>query len=255
MLLIVAPPEDDVAREFEEFARDRGIAVARLLSGTSLSVEVDRSGKARAQLRVGGTAVTSIFNRGIVLHKEAAFAELEQMAAWWSGMALFQGPVINRPSRDGLLPDLDVLSLAAAVPGLDLAPMQIGSAHSLKPRPAVNAHSIATGEFLGHKHEVGEDGLALFTAFDPGRTMNLIVAGDRAFATGGRSAIDPQAAATLIALQEELRARGATFSSATLQVSGAAVEILHATPCPPSAFYQGAGHEVYGSLTGYLCGT
>lgn len=255
MLLIVAPPKDDVAREFEEFARDSGIAVARLSSATSLSLEVDRSGDAWAQLCVGDTAVTSIFNRGIVLDKEAAFTELEQMAAWWSAIALFQGPVINRPSRNGLLPDLDVLSLAAAVPGLDLAPMQIGSAHSLKPRPAVNAHSIVTGEFLGRKYPVDEERLALFTAFDPARTINLIVAGDRAFATSGRLAIDPQAAAILTALEEELRTRGATFSSATLQVSGAAVEILHASPCPPPAFYQGAGHEVYGSLTGYLCGT
>src|SRR5438094_7598265 len=88
----------------------------------------ERDGRTTIDLRVGPkqTLVTAILNRGISTSSgstaEAQFRAAEGLASWWSVIACFPGPVVNRSSRQGFVPNVEVLSVAAAVPGLSLSP-------------------------------------------------------------------------------------------------------------------------------------
>src|SRR6201999_3677871 len=64
--------------------------------------------------------VGCIVNRGGIalddeLPSEVQFAAFERLAGWWSALALFPGPVINRPTRFGYLPRLDLPAFGSVI--------------------------------------------------------------------------------------------------------------------------------------------
>jgi len=254
MLLVLAPPEDEVATRFERMVRSRGVGVARAAIGTvSMQVELTRSGTASVELRALGARVHGVLNRGLSIDSESQFEDSERLAAWWSALAYFPGPVVNRPSRLGFLPELDVLSLVERVPNLDLAPMHIGS----KTPPSLtgsitNIHSARDGRFLGRGNLHGEEELCLFTGFDPERTCRILWAGDKSFATDIKPSASIGAAGVIKALGKELRSLSATFSLVVLQVSSSSIELVHATPVPNLSNFMELEEDVYEALLNHL---
>ena len=108
------------------------------------SVWADRDAAVRVELR---PAPRAVLNRGLPLNYGASEAEdfrnAEIVSTWWSALAAFPGPVVNRPTLAGFLPRLETVSLAAAVPGL-AAPGCIGPP-GLKFRPPRRSTSTACG--------------------------------------------------------------------------------------------------------------
>ena len=251
MLLVLAPPKDEVAARFERLVQSRGIAVERATAETvSLNVGLDRSGSATVELRASGAPVHAVLNRGLDIDPATQFQDSEWLAAWWAALAYFPGPVVNRPSQAGFLPELDVLSLVERVPSLNLAPMHIGSRAppSLAGR-VVNVHSARDGHFIGRDDASGDEELLQYTEFDPERTCRIILAGDKCLATGFTP---PAASGAIKMLENELRARGATFSCVVLQVNSSSVELLHATSVPSTPHYLEIENDVHEALLEYL---
>ena len=188
MLLVLAPMEDEVAVRFEHAARSHGVPVTRAtMEAVSMRVALDSAGTAGVALACDGEPVRGVLNRGFAIDPAAAFDDSERLAAWWSALACFDGPVVNRPSRVGFLPELDTLSLPAHVPGLALAPMSIGSAAPPEVvGRTINVHSARDGRFLrrGGGEDCEDDDLRSYTAFDPERTFRILVVGDRCFTIG-----------------------------------------------------------------------
>jgi hypothetical protein len=254
MLLILAPSEDEAAMRFERMVQSRGIGVTRAtMDAVSVYVGLDRSGTASVELSVLGVPVHGVLNRGLAIDPATQFEDSERLAAWWSGLAYFPGPVVNRPSRLSFLPELDVLLLAERVPNLSLSPMHIGS---IAPPSFVgrttNVHSAHDGHFIGRDTTPAKKELFLYTSFDPERTSRFVLAGDKCFATDIAPSSHTSASGVIESLRHELRAQSATFSFVVFQVSSSSVELIHATPVPGIQHYEKIEEDVHEALLEYL---
>lgn len=123
MLLILAAPEDANA---SAIASDMAIAgapaiVTNAISDVEWELRLDTHGACAVHVlhRTSRAMITAIINlSGMWPDKvDDEFTAAEHTAAWWALLATFAGPVINRPTRQGLLPSLDRLR-TAAVPGV-----------------------------------------------------------------------------------------------------------------------------------------
>ena len=118
--------------------------------------------------------------------------------------------------------------------------------------PIVNVHSARDGHFIGRDDTRGDEELLLHTGFDPERTRRLLIAGDKCFATGITQSSSSPASGVIKALEDELRARGATFSLVVFQVSSSTVELIQATPVPSIPDYVGIEDDVHEALLEHL---
>jgi hypothetical protein len=259
MLLILAQVGDETADRLAAAARQAGRQCLRLSQWRDVeaSVWAERDATVRVELRPPPRAV---LNRGLPLNYGVSEAEdfrnAEIVSTWWSALAAFPGPVVNRPTLAGFLPHLVTMSLAAAVPGL-LAPGCIGPPGCEIPAaPAVNVHRLRDAVYLGRYGpalELDEDELYLYTPFDPGRVVRLLLAGEQVFdldQTSGR--LDPGLAAHVQPLAAELRRRQATFSRVVLGWRGDDLHLLQASALPGAHHYRGLENQVHRALLEYL---
>ena len=259
MLLILAQAGDETADRLAAAARQAGRQALRLTHwhDVEASVWADRDAAVRVELR---PAPRAVLNRGLPLNYGASEAEdfrnAEIVSTWWSALAAFPGPVVNRPTLAGFLPRLETVSLAAAVPGL-AAPGYIGPPGANIPAaPAVNVHRLRDGAYLGRYEPalpLDEDELYLYTPFDPARVVRLLLAGEQVFDLDkGSGRPEPGLAERVQPLVRELRRRQATFSRVVLGWSGEELHLLQATAFPGVHHYRHLENDVHRALLEYL---
>jgi hypothetical protein len=260
MLLVLASPADLAADRLAASARAAGVDCARPLDwrDVHMSVHAERDCTLQVDIRVGAEAVpaTAVFSRGLALSwstdQTDRFRYSEVMSTWWTALATFTGPVINRPSRAGYTPILDLASLAVSVPGLGSRSFIAPPRADLVSGPEMNVHRLRDGLFIGRFAEtpvLDEDELYVYTPFDPTRVVRLLVAGRRAFDLSkpdGR--LDGELAQRLGPLVRELRRQEATFSLALVELTDDRLYLLHATTYPPAHQYQHIEAAVHQAL-------
>lgn len=263
-LLVLAQPYDETARRFVAFAEERGIhcLMPRLASEPELSVEVERDGSATVEIRAGDgwTRVRGVLNRGLPRVEGPSegeqFRSAETLASWWAALALFPGPVINRPSGMAFIPDLSISPLVRDAAGIRAAPAQIGSEPPRLPaEPRVNIHRLRTGEYLGYLSAAGDsrgivdDEILVYTGFDPAQTLHILLAGSQTFnLSSDLGYLSPPLERRLAPLTERLRALDARFSLLVVQPGIDIIRVVHATPFPSIRQYERIAAAVHEAL-------
>ncbi|MEU6864292.1 hypothetical protein ABZ924_13615 [Streptomyces sp. NPDC046876] len=289
-ILVLAPPDDETARRFGRFAEGRGhrVVAPTGFGEVAVTVTADRNAAPRVELSTAGERIRAVFHRGLPPPEapdgpsaaaEAAFAYAESIAVWWSVLALWPGPVVNRPSPAGFVPHLDPLT-AAGLPGMAMPPSSITSAAPgpvppLMPRAApgerINVNRVRDGAFLGHgtaaKHggegggegegkdeEEGDETEVLrFTCFDPERTRHVLLAGDEEFdLSDPTGAFAPGHRARLAPLLTRLRALGATFAVVVVQPEGERTRLLDISCHPVHRQFAHLEHRVFEAVLNAL---
>src|SRR5665213_1333172 len=190
VLLILAGAEDRTAQRFGASAERLGIpcAIPRSAAEVGMRMLAERDGTVSCRLSIGEEQqpVRAVLNRGLPF-SDQPFVEAELMASWWAALACFPGPVINRPSRDGFLPNPDVLRLASPESGIELPPIRIATSRELAIHaPATHLRRLSDGGHAGSFAAVPEAGfddgeVYAATRFDPSRTCQVLVAGNEFF--------------------------------------------------------------------------
>ena len=194
--LILAAETDAGAADITDRFEEAGVPIARCdLSDTrtSFSVQVTRTGAPTVHIHRGdGMPVGAIVNRGgfelpCDASPEARYAAYERLAAWWAALALFPGPVINRPTRYGFMPVLDALDLAKRIDGVCVAShwTELAQASDSVPAPTnpaprgTNIHRMHSGEWVHPDDWSSESGsmVVCVTRFDPEAVFRLVVVG------------------------------------------------------------------------------
>jgi len=265
MLLVPAFPDDQTADRFAAHAWQRGVAVAVVRDWRDLDVSIraERDGRVTMDLRFipDGSPVTAILNRGAPLvwgtQPDAQFLASEVMATWWTAFGLFPGPVVNRPSPAGFVPNLDRVSLDAAVLGLALSPGLIGTDPSAWPTDEpLDVYRLRDGAPLGHRTAADACDAAEVCAYIPrsrGRVRPILVAGDAVFDLMQPSGcIAAELLSRLEPLVDELHRRQATFSLMGIEVADDAIRLAYANAFPAYSHYQHLETAVHDALLAYL---
>jgi hypothetical protein len=191
MLLVLASPADPAADRFAAWARAAGVDCARPLDwrDVHMSVHAGRDCALQVDILVGAEAApaNAVFSRGLPLawstDEAERFRYSEVAATWWTALAAFTGPVVNRPTRAGFTPTLDLASLATSVPGLRSRSFIAPPRADLGAGPVMNVHRSATASSSAACRiaRPRRDELYVYTPFDPTRVVRLLVAGRRVF--------------------------------------------------------------------------
>lgn len=241
MLLILAPSHDETAEAFsawldanaEPHARTQSLADLRL----RVLVNSDGAPSVDLAIRSTGEPVDAILNRGFFWSSGGdEFEQSESLAAWWAALALFSGPVINRPSQAGLIPPSFEVNAQPAVE------RRIADRWPVLPRGLIaHRHDLATHAFLGRSP--GEPSNAPFeqpelvTVFDPSALRHVLVVGRWMFdltapaAPIAVSSDDPVAAAL------GLIDRPPIFAHAVLSTSAGDQRIVQINYLPQLAYF------------------
>lgn len=204
--------------------------------------------------------VTAIFNRGIQLFdgrtQRVSFIQSEELASWWSALACFAGPVVNRPSCTGISPALVPTALTGTATGF-LPPRTRVSTLGYNGHKGlrVNVHRVRDGKYVGRWGELPLQASEVyaFTSFDPRNTLRMLFAGESIInlnSPDGR--LPAELARPLDSLVEELKFQNATFSLIVLELDGIAIRILDATAFPQLHHYEHHEREVHKALHRYL---
>jgi len=187
-LLVLAPDDDETADRFAAFARDseRTVVVANDLDRIAVSVRVSRDRVSRTRIAVDGVEVTAILSRGLgpwgdEPDADRAFAAAETYAVLWSALALWDGPVVNRPSPQGFFPRLDPLDLVAtgAVAASRTVVLNDGSA------PGAEVFRLPDWTPLEPDAPRDRFTVVRISDRDPARTRQILVAGTEVIALDG----------------------------------------------------------------------
>lgn len=261
-LLVLARPEDQMASGFVAYAQALGICCARPahLPDIDLSITAERNRETRVEIAVGPEhlPVQGILNRGWPFSPADSFQMAESYATWWSALACFSGPVINRSSRFGLVPDVDLLLMVKNVPNIE--PPRIFIGNQERPpflEPELNIHE-PDGRYLGRMNKETEpqlkkDEIYVFTGFDPGQIKYLLLAADSVFDLSHEHGCLPSL------LQEQisgvvrfLRTQNITFGLLVLQTAPSHLRVIRVNPFPILAQYKHIEQKVYAALLQYL---
>jgi hypothetical protein len=266
MLLILANPDDETARLIASEAQARGVGclLAHGFDELAVSIESDRSGHTAAQicLRHDGTPIKAVLNRGLPNANVPAldqFRALELLATWWSLLARFPGPVINRPSASGFIPTLDPLTLARVNGAMTSAPMYLGTGRPpTLQADRINVHALPDRRFLGHisnNHpcDLQEDEAHIFTGFNPHAMQHIMFVGRRIIdLSGAANSEELEQREPFKSLAREISSRGAMFSIVILERSESRYRIAYASPLPTLAHYRHVMATVHGALFAFL---
>jgi hypothetical protein len=186
-LLVLAGSGDETAVRFARFASDRGVetVVVAGFDRLAVTVTVSRDLTARSTILVDGRPPAGIFCRGRLDSSppsapSARFATSEQQAALWAALALWPGPVINRPTVHGYPPRLDPLELASSTPGIRPA----GTLTNGRDATGNHAYRISCSTQLDPAARDVYDVVHL-TQIDERRTHQLLFAGTSTFEVSG----------------------------------------------------------------------
>ncbi|MFG2873785.1 hypothetical protein ACGFYU_01965 [Streptomyces sp. NPDC048337] len=182
-LLVLAESADETAVRFARFASDRGVeaVVAAGFDRLAVTVTVSHDLRPRSTILVDGRPPVGVFCRGRLdssppLTPAARFAAGEEQASVWAAMALWPGPVINRPTVHGYPPRLDPLELAASTP--DIRPA--GTIANGRDVPGNHAYRISDYTQLDPATR-GLYDVVHITQIDERRTHQLLIAGTSTF--------------------------------------------------------------------------
>jgi hypothetical protein len=214
-LLVVAPEADETARRFADFAVTNGVpaVVANGFGRVRISVVATRDRAVRTRITVDDDEVTGVLNRGVgdwgrEADAEAAFIAAETYAALWSALALWPGPVLNRPSAKGFLPRLDPLELVAS--GAVAPPRTVilneGSA------PGADVYRLPDWTKADPDAPRSRFDVVRITDRDPVHTRHFLMAGTEVFDVGGELATGPPTP-----VLDWLRGSGVDFADFTVE--------------------------------------
>jgi hypothetical protein len=267
MLLVLASPNDQTAIRFAAYARASGAPclITDQVNSVDLRVAAERDGRTISEIRFPGESapVEGVLSRvwAPVLSStsDSQFQAAETLACWWSVLACFPGPVINRPSRTGFVPNLDLSLLNRSDSNIQLAPVCLGTSPPIHSADSqLNVHRVRDGQFIGRISSdttvsLNEDELHIFTQFDPLQTIHVLLAGNRVFdLSNERGQVAPTLEAQLLPILAQLQARNATFSFIVLQRDTMGVRLLHASPFPGVHHYRHIESQVHEGLLEYL---
>ncbi len=257
MLLVLAPDDDETAAAVAATARNRGVQVlASDRSEVSIALVSDRDGGCAISFAAAGypLPVTAIFNRWYgdrADERAVRFRIAERMAAWWAVMAQFPGPVVNRPSAQGILPPLEANDLARTA-GVPAAARTIATTPASLAGPC-NVHRLHDGSHVGLLEPGTADPsnpseVRRYTRFEPAHAAYAIVAGTRAVHVG---AAGPSLAPYIDRLRDAVTGAGVHFAYLVLDTSDTPT-LVHASAFPVIGNYAGYEAAVHGGIVDFL---
>ena len=255
-LLVIAPGTDETAARFAGFAAGRGIpaVVAHGFGRVGVSVRVTRERVSRVRLTLDGAEVSGILNRGIGgwgddPDPDRAFAAAETYAAFCSAVALWPGPVVNRPSEQGFFARSDPLELAGA--GVVAPPRAVilndGSA------PGREVYRIPEWTVVDPGTARSRFDVVQIGDRDPARTRRILVAGTDVFDVGGAEArLDRETADRVAPIAGWLRRRGTEFADFGVELGAGVPRLLDVSCWPGHHLFAHLEDRVYGALLARL---
>jgi hypothetical protein len=257
-LLVIAPDTDETARRFADFAVAKGVATT-VSSGfgrdrVGVTVRVTRDRACRARITFDGAEVSGILVRGVgdwgsETDAERAFAAAETYAALWSAVALWPGPVINRPSAQGFFPRLDPLQLAGS--GAVTPPRTVilndGSA------PGSDVYRLPGWTRLDPDAPRSRFDVVQITDTDPARTRRILVAGTGVFEVSRTSEpLHGYLAARVIPVLDWLQRSGIGFADFTVEQEDGVPRLVDVSCWPSHQLFQDIEDRVYAALLARL---
>lgn len=244
LLLHVAHPGDPWRPVLAATAAGAGHRVLATdgFSGLDVELRVGRDGRARTVLRgPDGEDVGGVVHRGGVGSPELdPFVAAERVAAWWGLLAGFDGPVVNRPTRHGLLCTPDRLRTRRAPEvwpdGAVLRaswPADPAALRAPVARTASQHRPVAARHRPGRSPQVraGAEVLDVTTCV-PGRVVRVAVAGTAALVLGAEGAWplpEPYAAGLRTVLAPDLPLLATVVVEI---VDGSTLRVLDIDPVP-----------------------
>jgi hypothetical protein len=241
-LLVLAPATDETARRFAGFAARNGVpsVVADSFGRVGVTVRATRDRARRVRITVDGAEVRAILTRGAgdwirEADAERAFVRAETHAAFWSAVALWPGPVVNRPSEHGFPPRMDPLELAAS--GAVAPPRTVilndGTAPGAEVYRLSDWSRIAPGEPRSRFDVVRID--------DRGPVSRVLVAGAGVFAlSGGGEDLSP--------VLDWLGRNGMDFAEVTVARDGDVLRLYDVSCLPGHHLFAHIEERVYAAL-------
>lgn len=255
-LLVIAPDSDETAARFAGFAVRQGIpaVVADGFGRVGVSVRATRDRVCATRLTLDGTDVGGVLNRGIGGWSEEAdpdrsFAAAETYAAFWSAVALWPGPVVNRPSERGFFARLDPLEPAGA--GLVEPPRTVilndGSA------PGDDVCRIPEWTAVAPDAPRSRFDVVQITDRNPARSRRFVVAGTGVFEVGAAAGAPGEETADRVApIVGWLCSRGMGFADFTVELEGEVPRLTDVSCWPSHHLFAHLENAIYTALLSEL---
>lgn len=257
-LLVLAESGDETARRFARFATREGVetVVVAGFGRIAVTVTVSRALRARSTVLVDGRTPAGILCRGgadisTQPTPAARFAAGERQATVWAAVALWPGPVVNRPTAHGYPPRLDPLELAASTPGIQAA----GTLTDGPDAAGNHAYRLSDHTQLDAAGRTPYDVVHL-TPVDESRTHQLLIAGTSTFDLGAPThrldlaRYGPQVAR----IRDWLRAKDTDFAIVTVatpdgtETAGGPLRLLEASPWANHHHFKAVEDAAYAAL-------
>ena len=272
-ILILANADDGAAHQVAGALRLRRLSVLvcdALDKTVEITISADRSGATEVTMRAGvhRQTIGAVINRGgiakpLTSSSEGKFLLAERSALWWAALGLFDGPVINRPTESGFLPNGDVASLAGSVDGIgtgarwttwpDTPSAQAAHGH-------VNYHRVWGGAPVAHQgpdrslsNEIPVGTILRATPFSRGSVDRILLAGDRMFTWSSFAEREFKWELALRELGSVVSAIG-NYCLITLEHSGAKGCLLACDFFPTPDLYAHVADAAHDALAEYLTG-
>ncbi len=235
---------DEAAERFVAFAQARGVPAQSVTAWqeVQLTVTTTREGSVAVDLGIAGEQVSAIVNRMPPVPRDASaeerFRVSEGLATLWVALAMFQGPVVNRPDARGYLPSIHLPARGAEVFGLQW----VASTVSTRPPDAADGvvasvEQLTTGVYRSIQIHGGADGaVRRYTSAE--RIGRVLVAGRQAFALDDMAGCEYPHVLPATPL----------FSVLTLALSGSRAGLICADPIPRWADYAPLADRVHTAL-------
>ena len=248
IIIVVARNGDLAAERFVSHARAHGVAVQQVTAWREISLAITstREGDVTLDLRIAQTSepISGILNRmpptPLDPGPEERFRASEGTATWWSALAAFTGPVLNRPDPRGYLPPIHLPGFGARLLGLEQAPSTLAS------RPPTD---IADADAHAHRpaHPTTQEtaappGGAILRYSPAGPIGRLLVAGGQTFPLGHSPWLLPPRLPHGVPL----------FAVLTLAPGEAGARLICADPIPRWEDYAHLADRVHGALLSAL---
>jgi hypothetical protein len=255
-LLVVAADTDGTARRFADFANSSGVATV-LTAGfgrVGVTVRATRNRACTARITFDGVDVRGVLTRGIgewgqESDPERAFISSEKYAAYWSVLALWPGPVVNRPSPDGFFPRLDPLELVRV--GAVAAPRTVilndGTA------PGNDVYRLPGWTRVDVDLPRSRFDVVQVCDSDSTRVHRVLVAADAAFEVGGSERrLEPDVADLVAPVLAWLRHNDIGFADFTIEHDGGIPRLLDVSCFPSHHLFPHIEEQVYAALLNRL---
>ncbi|MDS0137868.1 MULTISPECIES: hypothetical protein [unclassified Amycolatopsis] len=255
-LLVIAPGSDETAVRFAGFALRQGVpaVVSAGFGRVGVSVHATRDRACSTRLTLDGAEVSGVLNRGVgdwgeESDPDRSFAAAETYAAFWSAVALWPGPVVNRPSERGFFARLDPLEQAGT--GLVEPPRTVvlndGSA------PGNDVYRIPEWTAMAPEAPRSRFDVVQIADRDPARSHRFVVAGAGVFDVGAAGGEPSGKTADLVApIAGWLRRRGMGFADFTVEFEAEVVRLTDVSCWPSHHLFPHLEDRIYTALLSEL---